>query len=148
MTATAQVPALGLSDESELESPVDPLSLHCWLIEKALHHEAFNRPELQEALRRLRHRLPPRQFFHHVSDMPLNRRCPKPRWRVSHNGYQKGMSRRVWAPCKLGPAMPRGKSHSYPPPPAPRQPPPSSALSEDYSSLDALCLQMTEQAIN
>ncbi|CAH0400114.1 unnamed protein product [Chilo suppressalis] len=148
MNTTAQVPTLALSDESEHESPVDPMSLHCWLIEKALHHEAFNRPELQEALKRLRHRLPPRQFFHHVSDMPLNRRCPKPRWRVPHNGYQKALPRRAWAPSKLGPAVPRGKSHSYPPPPAPRPPAPASLAVDDYPGLDALCLQMTEQAIN
>ncbi|XP_028174519.1 protein Smaug [Ostrinia furnacalis] len=149
--AIARVPTLAPPDESELDSPVDPLSLHCWLVEKALHHEAFSRPELQAALKRLRHRLPPRQFFHHVSDMPLNRRCPKPRWRVgTHNGY-KPIHRRTWAPACRGPLLPRPKSNSYPPFPPhaiPRPPPPASVLSDDYSSLDALCLQMTEQAIN
>ncbi|XP_013191583.1 protein Smaug [Amyelois transitella] len=139
--------------EDDHEPPVDPLSLHCWLIEKALHHEAFTQPELVEQLKRLRHRLPPRQFFHHVSDMPLNRRCPKPRWRLGPNGYQKVVQRRSWAPqYSVAPPAPRGKSNSYPPfPPAaaPRPPPAASAaLSDEYSSLDALCLQMTEQAIN
>ncbi|CAH0726822.1 unnamed protein product, partial [Brenthis ino] len=118
--------------------PVDPMSLHCWLIEKALHHESFSSPELQAALRRLRHRLPPRQFFHLVGDAPHRRL--KHRWRAP----QCGPRPRRWAP------PPRGKSHSYPPfPPAhalPRPPPPPSA--DDYSSLDVLCLQMTEQAIN
>ncbi|XP_053608663.1 protein Smaug [Plodia interpunctella] len=134
-------------EDGDPDPAVDPLSLHCWLVEKALHHEAFVQPELQEHLKRLRHRLPPRQFFHHVSDMPLNRRCPKPRWRMAPGAYQKA---RRWA----GPASPRGKSHSYPPfPPFPPAlarppPPPSAAPSDDYSSLDALCLQMTEQAIN
>ncbi|CAH2244732.1 jg27736 [Pararge aegeria aegeria] len=58
--------------------PVDPMSLHCWLIEKALHHEAFGSAEVQSSLRRLRHRLPPRQFFHLVGDAPhrrLKHRC-------------------------------------------------------------------------
>ncbi|XP_045536981.1 protein Smaug isoform X1 [Papilio machaon] len=58
---------------------VDPMSLHCWLVEKALHHEAFRRAELQEALRRLRHRLPPTQFFHHVGELPLLAHRHKPR---------------------------------------------------------------------
>ena len=40
---------------------------------QALHHEAFSSPELQSALRRLRHRLPPRQFFHLVGDAPHRR---------------------------------------------------------------------------
>lgn len=174
--------------EEERETPVEPLSLHCWLVERALHHEAFARHDLREALRSLRHRLPPRQFFHHVSDMPLNRRCPKPRsasprfissrgdsvgtiftrsvvtdesyicrWRINtHNGYQKQMQKRLWSngPCK-GPLVPRGKSHSYPPhgappraPPAPPAPPAPRAPADDYSSLDALCLQMTEHAID
>ncbi|KAJ0176334.1 hypothetical protein K1T71_008508 [Dendrolimus kikuchii] len=147
----------GAGEEADHDSPVDPMSLHCWLVEKALHHEAFFGGELQEALRRLRHRLPPRQFFHHVNEMPLNRRCPKPRWRSGpHNGYPKPLCKRPW-----GPVPPtRGKSHSYPPypgapwprvcptppgPPAPHAPP---TPGPDYSSLDALCLQMTEQAIN
>lgn len=151
-------------------SPVDPMSLHCWLVEKALHHEAFCGADTQEALRRLRHRLPPRQFFHHVNDMPHNRRGPKPRWR---SGPLTGYSRRSWLPPPPGPPA-RGKSHSYPPypgappptlrlPPAARapahtpaartpapapRPPPPPTPGADYSSLDALCLQMTEQAIN
>ncbi|XP_075976543.1 sterile alpha motif domain containing protein 4 smaug [Anticarsia gemmatalis] len=150
--------------DEEHEPPVDPLSLHCWLVEKALHHDAFSRPDLLEALRGLRHRLPPRQFFHHVSDMPLNRRCPKPRWRINpHNGYHKPMQKRMWSSggggtggACTGPLLPRGKSHSYPPH-GPRPPPPPSGVGapprpppggDDYSSLDALCLQMTEQAIN
>ncbi|XP_049700152.2 protein Smaug isoform X1 [Helicoverpa armigera] len=125
--------------DDDHEPPVDPMSLHCWLVEKALHHEAFTRPELQETLKGLRHRLPPRQFFHHVSDMPLNRRCPKnSRWRVGQPPGPKSRAR-VWT----GPPGPRGKSHSYPPHARPPAPPP-----HDYSSLDALCLQMTEQAIN
>ncbi|KAG6459656.1 hypothetical protein O3G_MSEX011493 [Manduca sexta] len=145
--------ALVSSDECEHDSPVDPMSLHCWLVEKALHHEAFSSPEMQEALKRLRHRLPPRQFFHHVSDMPLSRRGPKPRWRMTpHNGYSKPLHKRVWSAGWSAPP-PRGKSHSYPPfPPAARPAPPAPAApatpADDYSSLDALCLQMTEQAIN
>ncbi|XP_050344255.1 protein Smaug isoform X2 [Nymphalis io] len=113
---------------------LDPVSLHCWLIEKALHHEAFSSAELQSALRRLRHRLPPRQFFHLVGDAPHRRL--KHRWRTPQCPLRR------WAP------PPRGKSHSYPPFPPhglPRPPPPPA---DDYSSLDALCLQMTEQAIN
>ncbi|KAL4715637.1 hypothetical protein ACJJTC_006216 [Scirpophaga incertulas] len=142
-----RVPSHAPSDDGDHDPPIDPMSLHCWLVEKALHHEAFTRPELQETLKRLRHRLPPRQFFHYVSDMPLNRRCPKPRWRIPHNGYGK-FQRRSWAPPNkpcVGPPVPRGKSHSYPPYPGavPPAPPP-----DDYSGLDALCLQMTEQAIN
>ncbi|KAM3961481.1 LOW QUALITY PROTEIN: sterile alpha motif domain containing protein 4 smaug [Aphomia sociella] len=157
----SRVPLQLPHDENEHDLPIDPMSLHCWLIEKALHHEAFNKPELLEELKRLRHRLPPRQFFHHVSDMPLNRRCPKPRWRIGlQNGYQKPLHRRVWGPqsqSKGGPPLPRGKSNSYPPFPAaaiprpPRYPTTPAAtitLGDDYSSLDALCLQMTEQAIN
>ncbi|VVC98262.1 unnamed protein product [Leptidea sinapis] len=57
---------------------MDPMSLHCWLIEKALHHESFRSSALQESLRRLRHRLPPGQFFRHVSDMPPHRIKPSP----------------------------------------------------------------------
>lgn len=144
---------LPVGDE-EGEAPVEPLSLHCWLVERALHHEAFRRPDLRDSLKGLRHRLPPRQFFHHVSDMPLNRRCPKPRWRMNpHNGYQKPMQKRMWGNtggsgggCR-GPAVPRAKSHSYPPH-APRLRTVPSTPLDDYSSLDALCLQMTEQAIN
>ncbi|XP_045773791.1 protein Smaug [Maniola jurtina] len=133
--------AAGAPSASDGEpEPIDPMSLHCWLIEKALHHEAFSTPEVQSALRRLRHRLPPRQFFHLVGDAPHRRL--KHRWRTPVCGARG--PRRAWAP------PPRGKSHSYPPfPPAhalPRPPPPPSA--DDYSSLDALCLQMTEQAIN
>ncbi|CAG4933268.1 unnamed protein product [Parnassius apollo] len=134
---------------------VDPMSLHCWLIEKALHHESFRGAELQAALRRLRHRLPPRQFFQHVGELPLqHRHSHKPRWR-SMGTYPRADGRRSWAP------PPRGKSHSYPPsagawppPPRPRPRPPrtpplpSPLPSDDYSGLDALCLQMTEQAIN
>lgn len=113
----------------------DPMSLHCWLVEKALHHAAFRGVALQAALRRLRHRLPPRTFYRHVGDLPP-RRAPKPRWRAG--GFPRGG--RSWAP------PPRPKSHSYPPfpPAALLRPPPG----DDYSSLDALCLQMTEQAIN
>ncbi|XP_026752573.1 protein Smaug [Galleria mellonella] len=155
----SRVPQHVSHEETDHDLPIDPLSLHCWLVEKALHHEAFNRPDLLEELKRLRHRLPPRQFFHHVSDMPLNRRCPKLRWRFgSQNGYQKPLHRRMWTPnsqSKGGPPLPRGKSNSYPPfPPAaaPRLPPtpstPAVPAADDYSSLDALCLQMTEQAIN
>ncbi|XP_034832593.1 protein Smaug [Maniola hyperantus] len=136
LSSTAGAPS---ASDGEPE-PVDPMSLHCWLIEKALHHEAFGTPEIQSALRRLRHRLPPRQFFHLVGDAPHRRL--KHRWRAPACGAR--VTRRAWAP------PPRGKSHSYPPfPPAhalPRPPPPPSA--DDYSSLDALCLQMTEQAIN
>ncbi|CAG9135460.1 unnamed protein product [Plutella xylostella] len=116
---------------------VDPMSLHCWLVEKALHHPSFSSPPIVEALKRLRHRLPPRQFFHHVSDMPPHRRPHYTRWRTSH--YM-SRPRRSWP--AVPPAVPRGKSHSYPPYPPP--PPPA----DDYSGLDALCLQMTEQAIN
>ncbi|XP_041981232.1 protein Smaug isoform X2 [Aricia agestis] len=123
------------------EPEVDPMSLHCWLVEKALHHSSFRGAETQAALRRLRHRLPPRQFFSHVSDMPL-RRHTKPRWRGPQ--YPTRHVKR-W--------VGRGKSHSYPPfPPVPPgavlpggAPPPGPV---DYSGLDALCLQMTEQAIN
>ncbi|GBP24631.1 Protein Smaug [Eumeta japonica] len=137
---------------------VDPVSLHCWLVEKALHHESFSSSsELTEALKRMRHRLPPRQFFHHVSDTPHNR-GPKPRWRTHpHNGWTKngGTGKKSWAP-----PPPRPKSHSYPPYPAPRAPrppalrmtshttAPTHAIADIDSSLDALCLQMTEQAIN
>ncbi|KAJ8719297.1 hypothetical protein PYW08_011472 [Mythimna loreyi] len=144
-TGGARVASQLVSEDGEHEPPIDPMSLHCWLVEKALHHEAFSRPELQEALKGLRHRLPPRQFFHHVSDMPLNRRCPKPRWRIGpHGPHAKPAGARLWGACK-GPPPPRGKSHSYPPH-AVRAPPAPPA--DDYSSLDALCLQMTEQAIN
>ncbi|OWR53858.1 Smaug protein 2 [Danaus plexippus plexippus] len=115
--------------ENEPEA-VDPMSLHCWLIEKALHHESFSCPSLQSSLRCLRHRVPPRQFFHLVGDAPHRRL--KPRWRAP------AAARRRWAP----PA--RGKSNSYPPFPPQVAPPPP----HDYSSLDALCLQMTETAID
>ncbi|CAH0625204.1 unnamed protein product [Chrysodeixis includens] len=133
-----------LSEDGEHEPPVDPMSLHCWLVEKALHHEAFNRPELLEALKRLRHRLPPRQFFHHVSDMPHNRRCPKPRWRIGpHNGHPKPLRAR-WGAGTAGGGARLGAGGAGGA--VPRAPPRPSA--EDYASLDALCLQMTEQAIN
>ncbi|CAK1542866.1 unnamed protein product [Leptosia nina] len=124
---------------ADSEDLMDPMSLHCWLVEKALHHESFRCSGLQEALRRLRHRLPPRQFFQHVSDMPALRRN-KPRWRVSPSSR----GRRSWAP-----PPPRGKSNSYPPfPPLASVFRPAAPAHDDYSSLDALCLQMTEQAIN
>ncbi|XP_026330846.1 protein Smaug [Hyposmocoma kahamanoa] len=138
-----QPPAAAAPDDAEPLPPVDPLSLHCWLVERALHHEAFARPELQAALRRLRHRLPPRQFFHHVCDMPLARRPLKPKWRPGPPLPLR--PKRAWAPPGC-----RGKSHSYPPFPAgarlpqPHPPPPP----DDYSGLDALCLQMTEHAID
>ncbi|XP_049875070.1 protein Smaug [Pectinophora gossypiella] len=140
----ARVAAPALEDEHT--PPVDPLSLHCWLVERALHHESFTRAELQQALRRLRHRLPPRQFFHHVCDLPLARRNLKPKWRTGPpNGYL--AHKRVWLPPSKPPA-PRGKSHSYPPFPAAALPRPAPPPPDEYSSLDALCLQMTEQAIN
>nr|XP_026487969.1 protein Smaug isoform X2 [Vanessa tameamea] len=138
---------------------LDPVSLHCWLIEKALHHEAFSCGELQSALRRLRHRLPPRQFFHLVGDAPhrrLKHRYSTPSGCV--NIFLLGIVRltggrvRRWrtpqCPLRRWAPPPRGKSHSYPPFPPhglPRPPPPPA---DDYSGLDALCLQMTEQAIN
>ncbi|CAH2041781.1 unnamed protein product, partial [Iphiclides podalirius] len=142
--AGAPAPAEGEPDH------IDPMSLHCWLVEKALHHEAFARSELQRALRALRHRLPPRQFFRHVGELPLHAHRHKPRW------CPRAAPRRSWAP-----PPPRGKSHSYPPfpaalwPPAARAPRPRPhpnphprSPPDDYSGLDALCLQMTEQAIN
>lgn len=142
------------SSDDDHEPPVDPMSLHCWLVEKALHHESFSSASLQDGLKRLRHRLPPRQFYRHVGDMPHRHRHAKPRWRMPpHNGYQKPQ-KRIWS-CKPqtgpGPPHPRPKSHSYPPyvgaaPPALPRPPPTP--NDEYSSLDALCLQMTEQAIN
>ncbi|XP_045499527.1 protein Smaug [Colias croceus] len=120
---------------------LDPMSLHCWLVEKALHHESFRLGSLQTALRRLRHRLPPRQFFRHVSELPALRRN-KPRWRLPQSTTR---GRRPWMP-----PPPRGKSNSYPPFPPfpPTLRPPHLPPPDDYSSLDALCLQMTEQAIN
>ncbi|CAF4857947.1 unnamed protein product [Pieris macdunnoughi] len=140
----ALVAALDLASEcltggggAEGEDFADPMSLHCWLVEKALHHESFVGGSLREALRRLRHRLPPRQFFQHVSDMPAHRRH-KPRWRAGP--APRG---RRWTP-----PTPRGKSHSYPPFPPHALPPAALPQHEDYSSLDALCLQMTEQAID
>lgn len=73
------------------------------------------------------------------------------RWRINPHTYKPGQKRwSIGGPHAVGPPQPRGKSHSYPPfpPHAPRPPliPPS--IADDYSSLDALCLQMTEQAIN
>ncbi|KAI8431867.1 hypothetical protein MSG28_004426 [Choristoneura fumiferana] len=105
---------------------VDPMSLHCWLVEKALHHAMFRGAALQGALRRLRHRLPPRTFYRHVGDQPP-RRLPKPRWRPNPHSYRPA-ARRAWAPHthKLppsGPPLPRPKSNSYPP--SPRRPPPA-----------------------
>ncbi|KAJ2951515.1 hypothetical protein O0L34_g13665 [Tuta absoluta] len=134
------------SIDEEHTPPVDPLSLHCWLVERALHHESFARADLQQALRRLRHRLPPRQFFHHVCDLPLARRNLKPKWRTGPpHGYTKPV-KRVWAPPSKAPPTPRGKSNSYPPFPPSQHP--LQTTNDEYSSLDALCLQMTEQAIN
>lgn len=136
-----RVPSQLATEDGDHEPPVDPMSLHCWLVEKALHHEAFSRPELQEALKGLRHRLPPRQFFHHVSDMPLNRKCPKPRWRIgTHAGHPKATRPRAWAGAGCGGAGVGGGAAT-----GARAPPPAA---DHYSSLDALCLQMTEQAIN
>lgn len=64
---------------TEEERSVDPISLHCWLVEKALQHESFSSPELSEALKRLRYRLPPRQFYHRLHDVPPHRRPVKHR---------------------------------------------------------------------
>lgn len=101
--------------EDEHES-VDPISLHCWLVEKALHHELFQEAHLNDALKRMRYRLPPRQFYHRLSDLP-HRRPLKPR-----------------------------KSLGFRPRPRPKCARPPAA--DIHCSLDALCLQMTEHAID
>ncbi|XP_063538305.1 protein Smaug [Cydia strobilella] len=147
-TASTCIPeSTGPMRDMDDDEQRDPMSLHCWLVEKALHHSSFRAGALQAALRRLRHRLPPRTFYRHVGDQPP-RRAPKPRWRAGPH-YPRGP--RPWLPAPPPPPTPpppppRPKSHSYPPfpPNALLRPTPG----DDYSSLDALCLQMTEQAIN
>lgn len=72
------------------------------------------------------------------------------RWRITPHTFkphQKRWSVGGGAPA-VGPPVPRPKSNSYPPFPPPPAPLLTPSLADDYSSLDALCLQMTEQAIN
>lgn len=56
------------------------VSLHCWLVDRALAHDAFSRSAaLAAELKSLKYRVPPRQFFAHLGDATFQRRS-KPRY--------------------------------------------------------------------
>lgn len=69
-----------LSSGSSYHDGGTAVSLHCWLVDRALAHDAFSRSAaLAAELKSLKYRVPPRQFFAHLGDATFQRRS-KPRY--------------------------------------------------------------------
>lgn len=68
-----------LSNGSAYHDGGTAVALHCWLVDRALAHDAFSRnAALAAELKSLKYRVPPRQFFANIGDANFQRR-PKPR---------------------------------------------------------------------